>query len=317
MTPAEYKRLVDNYNRQVKQHNDQVRRNIETYNREVKRHNDQVKRDYEKQKRDAENRQRQLNTQINNYNREVRRFNDAQRTQRQSLNNAINAYNSNRSYLQVRTTYITRESVENLENRYQELEADNQTIELNERSSVLYSDYPTQETSNSIQLINSITGIDDGVYIDPNELQRTTIDNSLYSISTELGRRWQGAIYSLNPSNPDAARHFCTSVREIFIQLLDIKAPDSSVLQHFPSCQLHDNKPNRREKIKYLLWKKNMHTTSMQNFVDSDINDLLTFFRTLNDGTHGSAGTFGIQQLLKIKKRAEDAIIFITALSNN
>jgi Predicted pPIWI-associating nuclease len=55
----------------------------------------------------------------------------------------------------------------------------------------------------------------------------------------------------------------------------------------------------------------------MVAFVDADIEDLLTLFRTLNDGTHGSAGTFTVQQLLKLKKRAEDSILFITALNMN
>ena len=52
-------------------------------------------------------------------------------------------------------------------------------------------------------------------------------------------------------------------------------------------------------------------------FVDADVEDLLTLFRTLNDGTHGNAGTFTVQQLLKLKKRAEDSILFMTALNMN
>ena len=55
----------------------------------------------------------------------------------------------------------------------------------------------------------------------------------------------------------------------------------------------------------------------MVSFVDADVDDLLLMFRHLNDGTHGSAGTFTVQQLLKLKKRAEDSIIFLTSLNGN
>jgi hypothetical protein len=118
----------------------------------------------------------------------------------------------------------------------------------------------------------------------------------------------------LNPLNPDAGRHFCTSVREIFTEVLDVKAPDSFVISYFPNCELHQGKPNRRFKIKYILTQKSIHSETLENFVDSDIDELLSLFRTLNDGTHGSAGKFTIQQLLKLKKRVEDSIQFVTEL---
>ncbi len=298
VTPAEYKRMIDNHNRAAKNHNAQVKRNIDQYNREVKKYNDQ------------------LNRNIDNYNREVRKFNSAQQTKRQNLNRAIQKFNQSKSIVTYSVGYSIRSSTEILESRYNDLENYTQTNQLHNNSSLLM-DYPTQETSNSVQLYNSFSGIDSGDYLEPSTLQRTVVEEQLYSISAELGKRWQGAIFSLNPQNPDAARHFCTSVREIFTQLIDLKAPDHNVLSFYPSCELHNGSPNRRAKISYILFKKSLSFESMQNFVESDIDDILGLFRTLNDGTHGSAGTFGVQQLLKLKKRAEDSIIFITALCDN
>lgn len=40
--------------------------------------------------------------------------------------------------------------------------------------------------------------------------------------------RWKGALFSLSPTNPDAAQHFCTSAREVLTSMLDIAAPDGS-----------------------------------------------------------------------------------------
>ncbi|WP_119080864.1 hypothetical protein [Chitinophaga alhagiae] len=312
MTPQEYKRKIDEYNRKAKQHNDQVRRNVDRYNRDVKRHNDQVNRNIDQYNRDVKKAYEDEKRRIQNYNSRVQQFNN---TQRQNLAKAIQKFNQSGLITTHTTTYVYRTSVQNLENRYVEL--DNYNNSQNVENSHLLVDYPIQETNNSVQLYNSLSGTDQGDYLEPQTLQLTEVEQKLYNLSTELGKRWEGAIYSLNPKNPDAARHFCTSVREVFIQLLNIKAPDEKVLQSFPNCTMHEGRPSRREKIKYILSAQSIASQPMVAFVDADIDDILTLFRTLNDGTHGSAGTFTVQQLLKLKKRAEDSILFITALNVN
>lgn len=310
MTPQEYKRKIDEYNRKVKQFNDQQRRNAENYNREVKKYYDQVNKNINDYNREVQRVNNENKRRIDTYNNQVRRFNNGQR---QNLARAIQKFYQPNviSY----NTNIYRTSVQTVENRYTILEDYNH--QNNIENSELLIDYPTQETNNSVQLYNSITGKDQGSYLDPDSLQLTEIEEKLFDISSELGKRWAGAIYSLSPNNPDASRHFCTSVREIFIQLLHIKAPDEKVLQRFPNCSMHEGKPSRREKIKYLLSIQSINNQPMVDFIDADVEELLAFFRSLNDGTHGSAGTFNVQQLLKIKKRAEDSILFITALSEN
>lgn len=301
VTPAEYKRLIEQQNRKIKKQVDDYNRaekkRVDDYNRKVKDHN------------------RKVNRSIDEYNRQARQYNSAQRTKRTQLNNAIQRFNQSNSSVIYTSSTILRESTTLLEERFNHLSDYTETNELNNSSPVLI-DYPVQETNNSVQLYNSISGFDSGEYIPPSELQRTVVEDNLFQISDELGKRWGGAIYSLNPQNPDAARHFCTSVREIFIKLIDIKAPDENVLFFNPNCGIHNGRPNRRSKIQYLLHRKSLEFTALENFVDADIENLLDFFKTLNDGTHGSAGTFDVQQLLKIKKRAEDSIIFISALGN-
>ena len=297
VTPAQYKQMIDRYNREVKQHNDNVKRQINEYNRKVDNYNREVKKN------------------IDNYNREVRRFNSEQERKRQRLNQAIRQFNSSRITTRVTTTIYYRESVERLERKYNNLdEFNNQNIHFAGNKTNLYEDFPTQETNNSIQLYNSLNGVDDGDFIDPSELQKTHLEEKLDVISLDLSQRWKGALFSLSPNNPDAGRHFCTSVREIFIQILDKKAPDSEVLNYFSNCELYNGQPNRRFKVKYILTQKSIHSDSFEDFVDSDIDEILTLFRTLNDGTHGSAGRFTTQQLLKLKKRVEDSIEFITEL---
>ncbi|MBN2634921.1 MAG: hypothetical protein JXR61_01530 [Prolixibacteraceae bacterium] len=293
VTPAQYKQMIDKYNREVRSHNQKVKQQINAYNQQVKKHNAEQKR------------------KIDNYNREVRKVNALREKNRQQLNQAIRKFNSSRTT----TTIYYRESVQRLESTYTNLESrtlDNQNY--SEHQEDLLRNYPAQEANNSVQLYNSLNGVDDGEYINPEDLQKTYIEDKLNEISTDMGSRWRGALFSLNPQNPDAGRHFCTSVREVYTQILDVKAPDEMVKIAFPDCELHQGKPNRRSKIKYILTQKSLYSDSFEDFVDSDIDELLSIFRTLNDGTHGSAGRFTIQQLSKLKIRVEDSIQFIAEL---
>ncbi len=296
VTPAQYKQMIDKYNREVKSHNQKVNQQINTYNQQVKKHNAEQKR------------------KIDNYNREVRKVNAVREKNRQQLNQAIRKFNGSlRS--STSTTIYYRESVQRLETSYTNLENrtfDNQKY--TEHQEDLIRNYPAQEANNSVQLYNSLNGVDDGDFIDPEDLQETYIEEKLNEISADMGSRWRGALFSLNPQNPDAGRHFCTSVREVYTQILEVKAPDNMVKLAFPDCELHQGKPNRRSKIKYILTQKSLHSESFEDFVDSDIDELLSIFRTLNDGTHGSAGRFSIQQLSKLKRRVEDSIQFIAEL---
>jgi len=288
---------INKYNQSVRKYNTAVKKQYSDYNRAVTQHNQQVKRN------------------VDNYNREVRRFNAEQETRRQKLNREIRAFNNAKYTVRTTTTITYRESVERLQRSYFDLGQYNQSNDYYEGvHNKLFEDYPTQETENSTQLYNSLNGDETGDYIDPQELQQSYVIKNLDMISTDLGNRWKGALFSLNPNNPDACRHFCTSVREVFTQVLDIKAPDNSVMSYFSDCELYQDKPNRRYKIKYILSQKLIESEQLESFVDSDINDLLSLFKTLNDGTHGSAGRFTIQQLLKLKKRVEDSISFITNL---
>lgn len=259
----------------------------------------------------------EVNRAITKYNQDVRRHNSAVRSNRQKLANAIAAYNRNagqKTILTYSVSYDLRTSLDVLNQSYRSLEADVQSHP-NSFQRKLLVDYPEQETTNSFLLYNSLQGADEEDFGEEETLQRTLIEQQLSSISPELERRWRGALYSLNPGNPDAARHFCTSVREIFVKVLDLKAPDAEVAQH-PNCEFYEGRPNRRSKIRYLMSKKAISFTSFENFMEDDIKNLLDLFRSLNDGTHGQAGTFGVPQLLRLKKRVEDSIMFITSFSN-
>jgi len=273
---------------------------INKYNNDVRKYNSDVKRAVDK------------------HNQNVRNYNNQVRSNRQKLVSALNTLKNRSTSSIITVSYSTElhSSVQLLNNSYNALESNyNSQNAYNDKRLLI--DLPEQETSNSVMLYNSLMGNDEDDGQVESDLQRTIIEEQLYQTSKDLGSRWRGALFSLNPNNPDAARHFCTSVREILVKVIDIKAPDTEVIQNYKNCLLNeDGKPSRRSKIGYLLSRKNISFTSLENFVENDIEDILKLFRVLNDATHGHAGKFEIPQLLKLKKRVEDSIMFMTSIAS-
>lgn len=141
------------------------------------------------------------------------------------------------------------------------------------------------------------------------------IGAKLQHVSDDLNNRWKGAVFAINPQNPDAARHFCTSAREIFTEFIELKAPDDAVFQYNPNCQkTNQGNATRREKIKYMMRNSNMDE-SVISFAESDITNILELFHVLSDGTHGPAGRYSYQNLLQVKKRVELGIYFLCEIS--
>lgn len=152
--------------------------------------------------------------------------------------------------------------------------------------------------------------------IEPEDtIENTEISNKLALISTDLNDRWNGAIFALNPQNPDATRHFCTSTREIFSQFFEIKAPDKDVFLHNPNCEKTEKgNATRREKIRYMMRNYNMDD-SVVDFAEADIKNILELNQLLSGGTHGPAGKYPFNKLLQVKKRVEQGINFLCAIS--
>jgi len=281
---------------QLRQAQQKQKQAIDAYNREVRRYNQKVK------------------TAVDQYNREVRAHNSRVRANRQRLKSEVARLN--RQQPTTTTRFVTyRTSVQTLHESYTRLEtraeagaldpAYNRVLDLSER-----------EVANSFAVANQL--------LDPaaadeecsDLLEDAELLDRLQRVSPDLDARWRGAVYALNPQNPDAARHFCTSAREIFTQVLEIKAPDDVVFQAIPECPTTDEgRPTRRSKIRYMLQASGMTESALEEFAEDDMENIIQLFRTFNDGTHGTAGAFTGRQLLAIRKRVEDGIVFLTEIA--
>lgn len=281
--------------------------------------------------RQAQSKQRQA---INDINRTINKYNQAARRYNQNLRQAVNNYNhaarSHNARLRSHQRRIKdelaklsrkpttsrytiyRTSVSTLHESYVRLDQRSQIRSPDPAFDRLV-DLSEQEVANSLSVANALFG-DEAAEEATDNLGDAALTDELRKISPDLDKRWQGAVFSLNPRNPDAARHFCTSAREIIIQILDLCAPDNEVLPLFPREVTQHGKPTRRAKIKYFLHRKGMTDDALEEFVESDIDNIVELFRIFNDGTHGSAGKFGLRQLAKIKKRVEDGILFLAQI---
>lgn len=175
------------------------------------------------------------------------------------------------------------------------------------------------EAANSVAALNAL--LDQAPAKDPTgaeveELQATVVDRELARLDTDLDARWRGALFALHPRNPDAARHFCTSTREMLSDMLDIVAPSHLVEMDDPSCaRTQQGSVSRRARIRFCLRRSGTYDKVLEDFVEEDITNVLALFREFNEGTHGAAGRFTLGQLNALKIRAEDAIRFIIRIA--
>lgn len=279
----EQRQAITRYNQQARQHNAEVKRGINDYNRDVDRYNAALR----KRKRE-----------VDAHNVRVRRdrqrlLNEVRRLERQA---------SSTRYVPVQASF----SVLNEAYQRVNVEAESWTD-----AGGALADLAETETANSAAATNALLGEQAEA---PRE--HTNITDELLVISDDLDRRWRGALFALDSRNPDAARHFCTSSREILTRMIEVEAPDDVVLAAVPDCVKLDNgRPIRRDKIGYLLSKSGADHESMRSFVETDVDDVLKLFRVFNDATHGDAGTLELKALRALKRRVEGAIRFLSAIA--
>ena len=261
--------------------------------------------------RQAGNKQRQtlnkLNQAVRSYNSKVRTHNARVRANRDRLRRELQKLARASS----RPQYVTfRTSVEAVQQSYATLVHREDANTYDDRFNLLL-DLSEREAANSVTVINTLQGETPETQQD-SKLSSSGISDILIELSPEILDRWNGALFALDPRNPDAARHFCTSARELLTAILERYAKDDDVLATMSNCELTDQgKPTRRSKIRFLLYRIGILDDALTDFVESDMENVVQLFRIFNDGTHGSSGRFTHSQLQSIRVRVEDAVAFL------
>lgn len=286
----------------LQQLQNQRRQAISRYNQQVRQHNQRV-----------QQKVRDLNAAINRYNQEVRAYNNRVRSNQQRLRSELVKLRS-----QSTTRHAQfRQSVIRVSTAYERLDQRTSGSSLTPQEN-FFVDLSEREAANTVSVFNALEQSDQEAESndDSDELQQTRIVDEIAVVSEDLDSRWRGALFALNPRNPEAARHFCTSVREIFTGVLELKAPDDDVFLAFPGCaRTPKGNATRRSKIQFLLSKQGINNEALADFASEDVDNVVELFDVLNGGTHGASGRLSIGSLLQVKKRVEDGLFFLCRLA--
>lgn len=289
MTPAQARAALRRAQSQRKQAIDKYNREVRTYNQKVRAHNTRRKQAVDK-----------LNREIRSYNSRVRQH---QQRRNAELNRLRASTTSSSRY--VLSVWTVQRSFDRLDVLGAGDLLEHDLLDLSEG-----------EAANSAATLNRLITRPAPSQTSETEidvLKQTTITSELSDFSTDLDQRWRGAIFSLDPRNPDAARHFCTSAREMLGGLLEAAAPDDEVIEANPNfIRTPNGDVSRRARLHHCLA---FTTTEVEqaflDFVEDDIDNVIDLFDEFNSGAHGLAGKFGVEQLSALKVRVEDAIKFI------
>ena len=217
------------------QYNSWLRQQLNKQNQAVRRHNQEVDRANRANKAAAEKAARDHNREVgrinqhnkrvvDNQNRRVRQHNQNARAAVAKYNLAIRSHNA-----QVARDRQRRLSALRALTAARYVEVRDSTFELSERfdrvegsaGATAYADLvglSEKEASNSAAVAEALIADQTTV---PESARDTGILEYLAGFSEDLCDRWRGALFSLDPVNPDAGRHFCTSVREVFTEILE------------------------------------------------------------------------------------------------
>ena len=260
--------------------------------------------------------EREINSELNkvtrkfesDVNREIRKYNSQIRKNQQIVSRELSKL---KSHSTIRSTYTI--SLDAMHQHYIAIGNSYDDDYVTPQQKYIF-DLIEQEQANGIITANAIQN-NEFPYDDTSDIE---IGDKLASVSEDLNNRWKGAVYALNPINPDASRHFCTSAREIFTEFIEIKAPDNLVLAFDPDCDKTPERktPTRRAKIKYMMRNLDIDPSAV-DFADADITNILELFHILSDGTHGEAGRYETEKLNRVKKRVEQGINFLCEISRN
>lgn len=144
----------------------------------------------------------------------------------------------------------------------------------------------------------------------------TTIetDKALYLLLADLDpnliEMLRGANDARKSSNPDRARHFSISARELLSHVLRLLAPDEEV-RKWTKLPDHykDGKPTRKARLLFIC--RTINSNRLNRFVEKDTVALLELMDILHGGTHGLQSGLTDEQMRALDLRLEGALRFL------
>ncbi|WP_129678211.1 hypothetical protein [Candidatus Chloroploca sp. Khr17] len=183
---------------------------------------------------------------------------------------------------------------------------------------------PTIEYFTSADLLESIAN-EDEILIETEDKQQLrqklasenedSLRNQLTSLNAGLIQLWEGAVSALNSNNPDRARHFATSLRELLTHVMHQLSPDDEIKKWNPDPKLYDkHRPTRRARLLFIC--RNINHGPFSDFVEKDVEAVLAFVQLFQQGTHAIHIPYTEDQLLALKTKMEGVIRFLISVAH-
>jgi hypothetical protein len=138
----------------------------------------------------------------------------------------------------------------------------------------------------------------------------------LQQVNRDLINLWNGSKKALASDNPDRIRHFGTSLRELFTQVIHALAPNNEIkLWTSRKDYFKDGNPTRKARLNYIC--RNISNETFEEFIDKDITALLALLDLFENCTHEVKSKITEIQLLAMQCRAESTIKYLITISKN
>jgi len=132
----------------------------------------------------------------------------------------------------------------------------------------------------------------------------------LEGMDANFGTMLKGAVQALRSDNPDKARHFSISLRELFTHVLHKLSPDDDLRKWSNNRDdYHNDRPTRRARLKYIC--RNINETSFESFVEADTKTSIKFLRLFHGGTHSTRPGYSDPQLKAMLVRMKGLLSFL------
>jgi hypothetical protein len=156
------------------------------------------------------------------------------------------------------------------------------------------SELPALEVLNSVDILETLSAnnIEDDLEAEKNSIRNEVIvEGRTEEVLTNAGsgdliQMWEGAKAALNSTNnPDYARHFAASLRELITHFIQRLAPDNEIRQWTSSPEdFHNNRPTRRTRLKFIC--RSINHDNFSKFLIKDIDSTLEVMDLFQEGTH-------------------------------
>lgn len=133
----------------------------------------------------------------------------------------------------------------------------------------------------------------------------------LREVNISFEKAYVGACESLESRNPDKARHFFASLRELWNHLLRELAPDEIVINWVPSEKshfLHKGKPTRPARLHYIC--RNINNGFFVDFVDKDTKAFIEYYNIFQR-VHELDTDISNEQLQTLLLRTQSWLMYI------